>query len=174
MKNDTENLLSQRSIQEMVMVANEFCHFIENTENQSVDIILSVLQKMMPLMYLKGSLLPEVSPQNPDALTFFVTEEIWMNIYTQLKHKLQEQDAFWFPEEDVDKGDAVLQKSISEELTDVYQDMKDCLQLLQLNTKDAQENAISALQKLFLDHWGVRVCRVQYAIHLYQNKLKKL
>lgn len=174
MDNESENLLSQRSIQEMVMVANEFCHFIENAENQSVEIILSVLQKMMPLMYLKGSLLPTIEVKNEDALTFFVTEEDWTNIYSMLKKKLQMDDLFLFVEDDADKDEVPSQKSISEDLADVYQDLKDCLQLLKLNTKDAQENSISELQKLFISHWGIRVCRLQYAIHFIRNNHKKV
>lgn len=165
MKNDTENILLQKSIQEMVMVANEFCHFVETAETQSKEIVLNVLQKMMPLMYLKGSLLPEISVSNPDANVRFVTEEDWNNIYNVLKNKIENDDHFLFLKNDSESDDTPETFSISEEIADIYQDMKDCLKLLQINTKDAQENAISELYNLFMNHWGIRVCRVQYAIH---------
>lgn len=171
MEKNTENILSQKSIQEMVMVANEFCHLIESSENQNIDVFVSILQKMMPLMYLKGSLLPDIHPQNPDALTYFVTEEDWSNIFNKLKNIFQNRDLFLFTSEDCEKNDRVAEFSMSEDLSDIYQDMKDCLKLLQLNTKDSQENAISELHRLFNKHWGVRVCRIQYAVHFYQNKL---
>lgn len=164
MNNDTENILSQRTIQEIIIVANEFCHLIETVETQSQEIFIHVMQKIMPLLYLKGSLIPEITVSNPDANLHFVTEDDWNKIFQMVKEKLGKKDVFLFRSED-DLSAKVETFSIAEDITDIYQDMKDCLKLLQLNTQDAQENAIFELRQLFFNHWGIRVCRVQYALH---------
>lgn len=170
MEQHSENILSQKSIQEMIMVANEYCHFIEEAETHSKDIIVSILQKLMPLLYLKGALLPTVQVSNPDANMHFVTEEEWFHVHQTLLNKFGEDDAVSFQDVETNGSDDSAAQSISEDLADIYQDMKDCIKLLQINTKDAQENAISELQQLFVEHWGLRVCRIQYSIHLLEMK----
>ena len=49
-----------RQIIEFVTVANEFCSFMESAgQFERLDFILKI-QKLLPLLYLKGSLIPEM------------------------------------------------------------------------------------------------------------------
>jgi len=61
MENSSGTVYS-RNVVEFVAVANEFCKYAEHTgEIKGVD-LLKILQRILPLMYLKASLLPELEP----------------------------------------------------------------------------------------------------------------
>ena len=56
-----------RQVLEMLTVANEFCLFLEKADEYSKEFILSYLQKVCPLIYIKASLMPEVIVEEDDA-----------------------------------------------------------------------------------------------------------
>ena len=52
---------------DMLKVANEYCLFIEGIENFPTDELFVFIQKLIPLLYLKGCLLPEIFVDNPES-----------------------------------------------------------------------------------------------------------
>jgi hypothetical protein len=74
----------------------------------------------------------------------------------------------------VNKQDVESEKgSITEFMTDLYQDMKDFVLLYQKNTVAARENAVHSCKQLFEEHWGVKLINTHKAIHmlLYGKRL---
>ncbi|MFA4852339.1 MAG: DUF5063 domain-containing protein [Bacteroidales bacterium] len=55
--------------------------------------------------------------------------------------------------------------SIAENITDVYQDMKDFIMLYQKGTHAAKENAVAECRRLFETHWGSRLVNALRALH---------
>src|SRR5665647_2397867 len=51
-----------RNVVEFVAVANEFCKYAEHAAELKGDELLKILQRILPLMYLKASLLPQLDP----------------------------------------------------------------------------------------------------------------
>ena len=51
-----------RNVVEFVAVANEFCKYTEHASELKGDELLKILQRILPLMYLKASLLPQLNP----------------------------------------------------------------------------------------------------------------
>ena len=51
-----------RNVVEFVAVANEFCKYAEHASTLKGDELLKILQRILPLMYLKASLLPQFEP----------------------------------------------------------------------------------------------------------------
>jgi len=50
------NLVYSKNVIELITVANEFCSFLERSEDLETDDFLGRLQKLLPLLYLKASL----------------------------------------------------------------------------------------------------------------------
>ncbi len=73
MENSSEPVYS-RNVIEFVAVANEFCKYAEHAGELKGDELLKILQRILPLMYLKASLLPELEPFFEDGNEKFVTE----------------------------------------------------------------------------------------------------
>lgn len=160
-----DDITLSKSVIEMATVANEFCYFFETLEKKDKEIILDFSQRILPLLYLKGTLLPEVTPNNPEANERFVTEEQWERIFTELRDKFGKDDEFWVIDPQYINETEPLKASLSENIADIYQDMKDFLMLLQKNTLAARENAISECSILIGNHWGYRVGNIFSRIH---------
>ena len=160
-----DDITLSKQVVEMATVANEFCYFIENVEKKEKEIVLEFMQRILPLLHLKGSLLPNIEPEHPEANERFVTEEQWERVFNELRQVLGEDDEYWIIDPQYMNDTEPLKASLSENITDIYQDMKDFLLLLQKNTHAARENAISECKILHANHWGYRVGNIFTRIH---------
>lgn len=149
----------------MLTVANDYCLFIESAEKYTYREILDYLLRISPLLYLKGSLLPQIIPADEVFSERYVTEEQWENIYLVLKVKFDKEDAFkgHFFKDEMDSNDEIL--SLAENFADIYQDLKDFLMLYQKRTYSAKENAVYQCAQLFVSHWGPRLLESLPKIH---------
>ena len=59
MNNDNNSSVYERDILELVTVAVEFCAYVENAAEKDRKIFISTMQKLLPLLYLKGVLAPK-------------------------------------------------------------------------------------------------------------------
>ena len=84
MENGTEPVYSHNVI-EFVAVANEYCKYAEHASELKGDEMLRIMQRILPLMYLKASLLPALEPYFEDGNEKFVTEADWQRIHDILK-----------------------------------------------------------------------------------------
>jgi len=162
-----------KQVIELLTVANEYCMFIEKSYDYSKEDILQYVNKIAPLLYLKGSLIPELQSDNPEILEKFVTEEVWENIFNELRNKFGREDEFWFIDETTFQGEEITKGSMAEHLTDIYQDLKDFVSLYSKNTADSIINAIVDIRQLFHTHWGYKLLRIQKNVHhmLYQHMI---
>ncbi len=162
---NTDDITLSKPIIEMATVANEFCYFIESVEKKDKESIFEFTQRILPLLYLKGSLLPIIEPEYPEANERFVTEEQWERIFTQLRDKFGKDDEYWIIDPQYINETEPLKASLSENITDIYQDMKDFIMLLQKNTLAARENAVNECRNLMGNHWGYRVGNIFNRLH---------
>lgn len=150
---------------EMLIVANEYCLFMEEIENKSKKAIFDFVHRVLPLMYTKGSLLPEIEVEFPEANMRFVTEEQWERLFTELREKFGDNDEFWIIDPQYINETEPLKASLSENLADIYQDMKDFILLYQKNTIAARQNAISDCKNLYSNHWGYSISNIMAQLH---------
>jgi hypothetical protein len=164
-----DDITQSKSMLEMLTVANEYCFFIETAESKSKDGILKFVNSLLPLLYLKGTLLPASEVENPEANERFVTEEQWERIFTALREKFGDSDEFWIIDPQHVNESEPLKASLSENLADIYQDMKDLVMLYQKNTVSARENAMADCKLLFETHWGFRIANILSRLHFLLN-----
>ncbi len=159
------------AVLEFITVANELCLFMEGNEKYDKATTLAYLQKVLPLLYIKGALLPQVEPPENTIPQHFITEENWDNLYSRMKEKLGKDDGFFLTRHDEIYGVKPGKASIAEGLSDIYQDIKDFLVYYQQNTLTARQGAVHECQRLFETRWGHRLASIHAAIHkvLYGN-----
>lgn len=165
MAESNNNITLSKPVIEMATVANEFCFFLDDLEKKDKETILNFMQKILPLLYVKGSLLPLIESEFPDANERFITEEQWEKVFNELREKFGDDDEYWIIDPQYINETEPLKASLSENITDIYQDMKDFLLLLQKNTHAARENAIAECRSLFENHWGYRIGNMFTRIH---------
>jgi len=168
MSNSSENLTQSKSVLEMITVAHEFCLFMEKVDSYTQPDILNYFQKIIPLLYLKGSLLPDIEVADDSYVERYVTAENWEIVFNDLRNKLKPHDEYWVLEFSDDTE--ATKANIADNLTDVYQDLKDFIILYTKNTQTARENAVQECKTLFENHWGMRLINALRAIHQLNYK----
>lgn len=155
----------KKQVVELLTVANEYCMFIEKAYDYSQKDILEYVHRMAPLLYLKGSLIPELEAENPEAYERYITEEVWENIFNELRNIFGKEDEFWFIDEATFQGEEITKGSMAESMTDIYQDLKDFVFLYSKNTADAIINSVVECRQLYKSNWGPKLLRVQKNAH---------
>ena len=118
------NPIYERNTLEFVTVALEFCTFVETAGQNGLFDFIDKGIKLLPLLYLKATLLPEAEVDDEDdepELT--VTEDMYEAVRTRIAALLGEKDSYletFHP--DMQYSDTPIAAFISENLADVYQD----------------------------------------------------
>jgi hypothetical protein len=164
---EPENSLN---VLEFLRVAHEYCLFTEKAGEKSKNDIFDFFLKIGPLLYLKGKLLPETDPEYPEASERFVTEEEWQEIFNMFRAVFLEDDEYFQVNyEEFNEYEAV-KASLSENFTDIFQDLKDFILLYQKNSQAARQNAVHDCKSLFETRWGIKVLSNLRYIHFLVNK----
>lgn len=153
-----------KKVLEMLTVANEFCLFLEKAEDYSRLDVIRFLQRIIPLIYIKASLLPDIVADE-DSAEHFVTEEQWSDMFNVLRDKFDQDDIYYFVDHHEKSNQDSIRASLSENIADIYQDLKDFVLLYQKPTKSSQENAVHDCKLLFETRYGYRLVNAHSAIH---------
>jgi len=160
-----DDLTLSRNVLETVAIASEFCLLAEDSGKVNKDDMARSLGSFIPLLYLRGTLLPDIVPEYPEANERFVAEEQWENIFTLFREKFGQDDRFRYLDSPDTSASETEIGSISECIADIYQDLKDFVLLYKRNQIAARENAIHSVRLLFKEHWGLLLLRLMPVFH---------
>jgi hypothetical protein len=148
-------------------VANEYCVTIEKVSNFSVEENLQKLQKILPLLYLKASLLPKNEKVLDDELEKYISELDYNVLHQKWAQVLKEHDSYYEVfDPGIQFGNETLTASISENLVDIYQDLKDLLTAYSIGNEDVMNDSLFDCKLHFEDFWGQSLVNVFRAIHM--------
>ena len=157
-----------RNVIEFVAVANEFCKYAEHASELKGDELLKILQRILPLMYLKASLLPQMNPYFEDGNEKFVSEADWIRIHDIMREKFGTADDYLEVfDEKMNESEGPVTSSISENFADIYQDIKDFLLLYQTGTNEVMNDAIWECRLNFETFWGQKLLNSMRAVHRF-------
>jgi len=158
---------------EFVAVANEYCKYAEHASEIKGEEMLKIMQRILPLLYLKASLLPSLEPVFEDGNEKFVTESDWQGIHDNIGRIMGNADDFSAEMGDkLDDSGIPVPVSLSENMADIYQDVKDFILLYQTGTEEIMNDAIWECKMNFETIWGEKLLNVVRAGHrfLYSGK----
>ena len=163
---EKEDIVFSRNSVEFVTVAAEFCAYLEKSSEQSRKEFVDTLLKLLPLLYIKAQMLPEDEPITDETLEHFVTEDSYevlrMTIFDILADKDAYLDVFV---SDMKYSDTPVTKSISEDLADIYQDVKNFVCLFQIGINETMHDAIVECKEHFEEYWGQTLTNTLRALH---------
>ena len=163
------DIVYSRNVIEFATVANEFCTFAESVSDYPRSEFLGKLQKMLPLLYLKTSLLPGLNEleDSEDSPEKFVTESDYNFILRKLSSKMGEFDSYpEILEPGMALGDASAEANISENVADIYQDLKDFILSYRIGTVDVMRAALWECRNNFEQYWGQKLVNGLRAVHM--------
>lgn len=159
-------VIFERDVVEFVTVAAEFCAFLERTENMKRSGFVDTILKILPLLYIKASMLPEVEMLGEELPETYVTEEVYEVLRIQLAAVLAEKDDYLEVFlADMAYSDTPIKKNISEDLADIYQDIKDFIFVFRLGFNETMNDALYICKENFGTLWGQKLVNTMRALH---------
>ena len=160
-----EVVFSKNSV-EFVTVAVQYCAFLENTDDISEVETTNKLTKILPLLYLKANLLPETEIINDDEQEITVSEEDYNYVVSKVYNIYGKNDTYLEVFlEDMKYSETPISASIAEDLTDIYQDLKNFITIYEHGIPENMNDAMFVCFENFKTYWGQKLVNVLRALH---------
>lgn len=170
-KINTEENIYDKNVIEFVTVAVEYCAILENDEQLArVDWVEKMLM-ILPLLYLKASLLPETLMLTHEAPETFVREEDYIRVEKMVADIMAEEDTYLdvFIDE-MKYSDRPISAFVSEDIADIYQDVRNFISVYQFELTDQMNNALYLCRSNFKTYWGQKLVNVLRPLHALINR----
>ena len=165
MEKESQTIFDKNVI-EFVTVAAEFCAVLERAERMKRSDFVDTSLKILPLLYLKASMLPKCETIGEEVLETYVTEEIYEILRINLAELMGDKDDYLDVfVQDMVYSDQPIKKSISEDLADIYQDIKDFIFVFQLGLNETMNDSLAICQENFGMLWGQKLVNTLRALH---------
>ena len=166
-------VIFDKNVIEFVTVAAEFCAFLERSENMKRKTFVDTTLKILPLLYLKASMLPKCEAIGDEAPETYVTEEMYEVLRINLADIMAEKDDYlevFLP--DMAYSDQPIKKNISEDLADIYQDIKDFVSVYRLGFDETMNDSLAVCKENFGLYWGQKLVNTLRALHDVKYNVK--
>lgn len=170
-----EKIIYSRQVVEFAASANEYCKYLEGIGDINGIEILKVMQRLLPFIYLRASLLPILEPVLEEGSEKVVTEFDWTRMHNNLLAKIGNNDPFPVIVSAGDPADGLYTGSIAENLSDIYQDHKNFIAGYKSGNDEVMNDAVWEVLMNFEEFWGKKLLNVLSAIHtvLYSEAEEK-
>jgi hypothetical protein len=174
MKENYSTLYEKEAI-EFVTVAKEYLSFMEMAKDISKDNFIDKSLKILPLLYLKGMLIPKINNIIEDFLEKFVEEVTWSYIQQVASAKLGSDDEY-VQLQDVSVLNSLdsINIGMSEIYADLYQEMGDLIGAYRTGNDESMLAALFYCKENFETYWGIRLLLLLKALHIVKFKIENL
>lgn len=164
--NNAYNPLYGHDTIEFVTVAVEFCAFIEHAEANEPQHFTGKAVKILPLLYLKATMLPDIDVFYDELPPMAVTEDDYNAVCNRLATLLGTKDSFLDTfVEDMKYSDTPIASHISECLADVYQDIANFIAFYRTGTESIMQQGLALCSNNFRHYWGQQLLNALKALH---------
>ncbi len=165
MANVEENYLFTRPVLDFVHVSTEYCRYLEQCGGEERGRFIDVMRGLLPMLYLKASLLPEV-PVQAYGETNRVAEEDYDYIRNAVAKVMGEYDDYLDVfVEDFKYSDRPVLRTVSEDLADLYQVLRELAEAYRYGHEDTMYAALGETREQFETYWGQTALNALRALH---------
>jgi len=151
---------------EFVAVAKSFCDFMDQLESIDKKQFLDTMVRLLPLLYLKASLLPENELLSEDPPEEFATEDQYAVLSQVISDLLGTDDAYLEVfHADIKYTDTPIAAFISENVADIWQDLFNFISVYRLGYDETMNDALCVCRTNFEQVWGQSLVNVLRALH---------
>jgi len=167
----TSSIVFHKDVIEFVTVAKEYIALIDFPEETEKKEFIFKSHKMLPLLYLKASLLPNIPDIFNEGNERFCDEAMYFGIQYKIHRLLRTNDYEVLSNYDSQNLDEQEWIKLSEIYTDIFQSLYDFLNLYRLGTEEMMNDALFECQNDFKTLWGKKSLQLIEALHklLYEN-----
>lgn len=160
-----EKYIYSRPVLDFITVSTEYCKYLESCRGEARSRFVDVMRGLLPMIYLKASLLSEV-PEEPGYNEPCVTEEDYNYIRSAVSVIMAERDDYLdvFVADFKYSEEPVL-RTVSEDLADVYQALRELVEAFRGGHEEAMLVALYEAQQQFQLSWGQTTLNALRALH---------
>jgi hypothetical protein len=152
-------------------VALEYCVFVEKIKESDKKTFIDNMTKVLPLLYLKLSIIPEIKEYYDSEPESKVTESMYAQVQETIAELLGEDDLYletFHP--DIRLSDSPIAVKISEDLADIYQDLGNFIAIFKNGQKETMNDSLVVCIDNFSRFWGQRSVNALRALHFIKYK----
>lgn len=166
MEENLKNIVFSKDTVEFTTVAVQYCLLLESQEDIDKKVLIDKLTKMLPLLYLKATMIPETEMVDEDQPEMTVTEAEYNYILSKLSEIFKQDDTYLEVFlEDMKYSETPIAASISEDLTDIYQDLKNYITIFERGIVEHMNDALFVCNENYKSYWGQKLVNVLRALH---------
>jgi hypothetical protein len=156
-----------------VKAANAWCTFMEQLKDTKGREFIIESVKHLSGVYNTFLYIGETQPVLDSPGETAVSEQEWSELYRKIAMILgPHNDILRKADEGEFDRSELVNHTISEDLADVFQDLKEFMAIYSLGMEELMNDAAWELKERFSEHWGVKLLRALLAIHeLYVSGL---
>lgn len=164
-QSNTHYVYQQPAI-EFVTVAVQLCLYLEQIEGQDKSEFVEKMLCLLPLLYLKARLLPKATEELDGFPERFVSEQEYEDIRQKVAQCMGEHDTYLEVfVEDMRYSDEPITAFVSENIADIYQEVKDLACNYQTRDEAVMNDALVNCLEAFEQHWGQKLLNVLRPLH---------
>ena len=168
---ENDKIIYDKNVIDFVTVSVEFCAILEGDQNLPRIEWIDRMLKILPLLYLKASLLPETEISFGVIPEIFVQEEDYTRVELRVSEIMGEEDTYLDVFiEDMKYSDRPISAFISENIADIYQDIRNFISVYQFELTDHMESALEICTNNFKSYWGQKLLNVLRPLHALLSK----
>ena len=159
------------AVLDFVTIAVEISSFLESDETISRDEWIDRILKMLPLLYVKASLLPDTFPLDDEPPATFVREEDYVRVSARIAAIMGDEDIYLDVfVDDMKYSDTPVRATVSENIADIYQDIRNFVSVYQFELTGQMQDAIFICKENFLLYWGQKLVNVLRPLHALKSR----
>ncbi|MDD6731383.1 MAG: DUF5063 domain-containing protein [Bacteroidales bacterium] len=160
-----ENYLYAPAVLDFITVSTEYCKYLEQCQSVTAEEFCRVMRGLLPMLYLKMTWMepvPEVAGWNTPKLT----EDDYNFVRSSIAAVLGEKDDFLEVfVEDFKYSEQPVLCTISENLTDIYQQLRELAATFSEGYEEAMQVALYETSEEFKLQWGQKLLNALRALH---------
>ncbi len=171
---DQSKILYSEEVLEFVRLSKEYCTLLETEMVLSQSEFIRFSLYSLPSIYSAMIRIPQIEPVFDEGSEKFVSEQNWSEVYRKIAECMEGNNDFLdIPgESEFDRSDLITRK-VSEDMADLYQDLRDFLEIYRNAPEDVMNDALWECQNNFMSFWGSKSLRISAALHkIYIGEIK--
>ena len=160
-----EVVLSKQT-EDFVRTALEFCVLAEKHTQSGREFFIDNMIKVLPLLYLKISIIPPVEENYDSDLETKVSEDMYNRVEESISQLLGNDNLYletFHP--DIRLSDSPVAVKISEDLADIYQDLGNFIGVFKNGQQETMNDSLALCIQNFERFWGQRLLNALRALH---------
>lgn len=152
-----------------IALANEYCQEMENVLDKDKTDFITLMLKQLPRLYIAVSDVVEQEREEDTeqyVVESYLTEDEYNSVRNNVYHILGEDDVYLEVfEEDMKYSDTPIATTISENLSDLYQEFFNFVQTIKNSPAEVVNEIVLAEKENFKAYWGQLLVNVIRAVH---------